>query len=95
MVRFGYFAVQLARGREPFGWLMWLRYNAFLVLYPIGLLSEALLVYLALTQVTGIGTLYRAYLFLGLLTYLPAGPYLYTHMLAQRRKMLKRPAKTQ
>lgn len=86
------------------------------MLYPIGLLSEALLVYLALTQVTGIGTLYRAYLFLGLLTYLPgnvtrfrtnprpaantnihcaAGPYLYTHMLAQRRKMLKRPAKTQ
>ena len=84
------------------------------MLYPIGLLSEALLVYLALTQVTGIGTLYRAYLFLGLLTYLPgnvtrlrtnpraaanthcaAGPYLYTHMLAQRRKMLKRPAKAQ
>lgn len=87
----------------------------FLVLYPIGLLSEALLVYLALTQVTGIGTVYRAYLFLGLLTYLPgnvarlrtlpppgllltqcvAGPYLYTHMLAQRRKMLKRPAKAE
>lgn len=37
MVRFGYFAVQLARGREPFGWLMWLRwvfFPFFCLLFP-------------------------------------------------------------
>ncbi|KAK8007485.1 hypothetical protein PG989_001475 [Apiospora arundinis] len=82
-------AQRLLRG-EPFGWVKWLRYNAFLVLYPVGLLSEAWLVYLALVWGEGIGPLYKGYLFLGLLTYLPAGPYLFTHMLKQRRRAVSR-----
>ncbi|KAH6651526.1 tyrosine phosphatase-like protein [Truncatella angustata] len=88
MIRYGYFVVQLATGETP-RWLKWLRYNAFLPLYPIGLLSEAGLVYLALTEGTGVGSFYKGYLLLGLLTYLPAGPFLYTHMLSQRRKVMK------
>jgi hypothetical protein len=47
------------------------RYNAFIPLYPVGMLSEAYLVYLSLAQGTGAGTFYRAYLLVGLLTYLP------------------------
>lgn len=48
------------------------RYNAFLPLYPIGLLSEAQLVYLSLTApLSTAAPLYNAYLFLGLLTYIP------------------------
>lgn len=88
------------------------RYNAFLPLYPVGLLSEAWLVYLVLTEGTGVGSFYKGYLLIGLLTYLPgksstrirvaghllygalanaveAGPFLYTHMLSQRRKVMK------
>lgn len=47
------------------------RYTAFIPLYPIGFVSEASLVYLALVEGTGIGPIYRAYLFVGLLTYIP------------------------
>ncbi|KAI1842228.1 hypothetical protein JX265_001412 [Neoarthrinium moseri] len=88
MIRYGYFVVQLSNGDTP-NWLKWLRYNAFLVLYPAGLLSEAGLVYLSLIQETPMHPFYRGYLLLGLLTYIPAGPFLYTHMLSQRRKVLK------
>ncbi|ETS84466.1 hypothetical protein PFICI_02491 [Pestalotiopsis fici W106-1] len=88
IIRYGYFVAQLSTGDTP-RWLKLLRYNAFLPLYPIGLLSEAGLVYLALTEGTGVGQFYKGYLLLGLLTYLPAGPFLYTHMLSQRRKVLK------
>lgn len=70
MIRYAFFVGQLLRG-EPFGWIKWLRYNAFLVLYPFGLVSEAWLVYLALVRGAGAGPVYRGYLFLGLLTYLP------------------------
>jgi very-long-chain (3R)-3-hydroxyacyl-CoA dehydratase len=87
-----------------------LRYNAFLILYPLGLASEAGLVYLSLTEATEIRSFYRGYLLAGLLTYAPgkhdvggfyvtktvanlteAGPYLYMHMLSQRRKVSKKP----
>ncbi|KAI0130525.1 phosphatase-like protein [Xylariales sp. AK1849] len=67
VVRYGYFVIQLYSGDTP-DWLKWLRYNAFLVLYPVGMLSEAALVYLALTQVSGTSPFKRGYLLLGLLT---------------------------
>ncbi|KAF7533226.1 hypothetical protein G7054_g7255 [Neopestalotiopsis clavispora] len=88
IIRYGYFVAQLSTGDTP-RLLKLLRYNAFLPLYPIGLLSEAGLVYLALTEGTGVGQFYKGYLLLGLITYLPAGPFLYTHMLSQRRKIMK------
>ena len=47
------------------------RYSAFIVLYPPGLISEAWLVYLALTEAVDISLLYRVYLLLGFLTYIP------------------------
>jgi very-long-chain (3R)-3-hydroxyacyl-CoA dehydratase len=47
------------------------RYSAFIVLYPPGLVSEAWLVWLALTEGVGAGMLYRVYLALGFLTYIP------------------------
>jgi very-long-chain (3R)-3-hydroxyacyl-CoA dehydratase len=47
------------------------RYSAFIVLYPPGLISEAWLVWLALTETTGVSLPYRAYLLLGFLTYIP------------------------
>ena len=47
------------------------RYSAFIVLYPPGLISEAWLVYLALTTTSGVSLPYQIYLFLGFLTYIP------------------------
>jgi hypothetical protein len=91
------------------------RYSAFVVLYPVGFLSEASLVYLGLVGARDISLFYRGYLFLGLLAYIPgkllplnkrslscksrcdeadrtvASYILYTYMLSQRRRALKRP----
>ncbi|KAK5626859.1 hypothetical protein RRF57_002574 [Xylaria bambusicola] len=64
------------------------RYSAFIVLYPVGFLGEAALVYLGLVKGQGIGPIYRGYLFLGLLSYIPASYVLYTHMFSQRRRAL-------
>ncbi|KAI1351306.1 hypothetical protein F5Y01DRAFT_283367 [Xylaria sp. FL0043] len=64
------------------------RYTAFIVLYPIGFLSEASLVYLGLVKASGIGPFYRGYLFVGLLSYIPASYFLYTYMFSQRRRAL-------
>ncbi|KAI1181120.1 PTPLA-domain-containing protein [Nemania sp. FL0916] len=66
------------------------RYSAFVVLYPIGFVSEATLVYLRLIQAWETsGPLYTGYLSLGLLAYIPVSYVLYTHMLAQRRRALQ------
>ena len=46
VIRYGYFAINLASGAVP-GWLTWLRYNTFLVLYPLGISSECWLVWKA------------------------------------------------
>jgi len=48
VIRYSYFATNLAYGSVPPG-LLWLRYNAFFVLYPLGISSECWLVYLAIT----------------------------------------------
>ena len=46
VIRYSYFAVNLAYGKVP-DWMLWLRYNTFFVLYPLGISSECWLVYLA------------------------------------------------
>ncbi|KAK0945916.1 hypothetical protein LTR29_002496 [Friedmanniomyces endolithicus] len=42
VVRYSYFAVNLAYGGVPY-WLTWVRYNAFFVLYPLGIGSAYVL----------------------------------------------------
>lgn len=46
VIRYSYFAVNLAYGYVPAA-LTWLRYNTFFVLYPLGISSECWLLYLA------------------------------------------------
>ncbi|KAL7927924.1 hypothetical protein ACQKWADRAFT_318007 [Trichoderma austrokoningii] len=65
VIRYTYFALTLS-GMTP-RILTWLRYNTFFILYPVGILSECSLVYLAARS---------AYI-------------LYTHMMAQRRKVMR------
>ena len=45
VVRYSYFVLNI-RGSVP-GFMTWLRYNMFYVLYPVGISSEAVLVYKA------------------------------------------------
>lgn len=45
VVRYSYFVLNL-RGSAP-GYVAWLRYNMFYVLYPVGILSEVVLVWRA------------------------------------------------
>jgi very-long-chain (3R)-3-hydroxyacyl-CoA dehydratase len=46
VIRYSYFALTLS-GYSP-GFISWLRYNAFFVLYPLGISSECWLIYKAI-----------------------------------------------
>ncbi|THY54954.1 PTPLA-domain-containing protein [Aureobasidium pullulans] len=88
VIRYSYFAINLSTGSVPSFWL-WLRYNTFFVLYPLGISSECWLVWLAASgpakQYTGV----REGLFAVLLVYVPGSYILFTHMMAQRRKIMR------
>ncbi|KAI0097980.1 PTPLA-domain-containing protein [Nemania sp. FL0031] len=87
VLRYAFFVAQTGGGKAPDG-LVWMRYSAFILLYPIGFVSEASLVYLSLVNASGISLFYRGYLFVGLLSYVPASYVLYTYMFSQRRRAL-------
>lgn len=110
VIRYSYFVTSLA-GCRPAP-LTWLRYNTFFVLYPVGILSEVALVYMA-TVPAGLRSVAEKYLLYAVLVlYLPgpslpdriagrcldriadgcAGSFvLYTHMVTQRKKMMRSP----
>ncbi|KAK0623072.1 tyrosine phosphatase-like protein [Immersiella caudata] len=74
------------------GALHWLRYSAFLILYPIGITSEVAMIILALRGPAD--TLHEFYpaALLGILaSYVPGSIILYSHMLKQRKKNLGPP----
>ncbi|KAK4455911.1 hypothetical protein QBC34DRAFT_388292 [Podospora aff. communis PSN243] len=69
--------------------LHWLRYSAFLILYPIGITSEVAMIISALRGPAD--TLHEFYpaALLGILaSYVPGSIILYSHMLKQRKKNL-------
>lgn len=89
MIRYGFFVWKEGVSDQVPAWLMWLRYNTFFVLYPIGISSECLLMYLALEPAQDGNTGYDWLLKLVLAIYVPGSYILYTHMMAQRRKIMK------
>jgi hypothetical protein len=66
VIRYSYFALNLS-GLQPKA-LVWLRYNTFFVLYPIGILSECTLVYMAAEPLKMFGELapYISYIILAI-----------------------------
>lgn len=102
VIRYFYFALSLARSASSSGtganppvpdWFTILRYSTFLILYPIGISSEVRLVYLAATTPGAAESLHPYYpyvLYAVLAIYVPGSYILYTYMLAQRRKVLRR-----
>ena len=89
VIRYGYFVYREGISSQIPSWLTWLRYNTFFVLYPIGITSECWLIWLAMKPAhkegKGMDLLFKAVLFV----YVPGSYILYTHMMAQRRKVAK------
>lgn len=89
MIRYGFFVWKEGVSDTIPGWLTWLRYNTFFVLYPIGISSEVVLMYLALEPAKDGKTGYDWLLKAVIAIYVPGSYILYTHMMAQRRKIMK------
>lgn len=70
VVRYGYFVAVLGAGEVP-AWLGWARYNAFFVLYPLGITCECLLVYAGHGLARAWEPLYAWFLVLVLAIYVP------------------------
>ncbi|KAL2263747.1 hypothetical protein VTK26DRAFT_5391 [Humicola hyalothermophila] len=87
VIRYTYFALKQFEAIP--GWLHWLRYSAFLILYPIGITSEVAMTLQALFEPAHDFVSWYPYA-LGavLLSYIPGSVTLYSHMLKQRRKYL-------
>lgn len=70
--------------------LILLRYNLFWVLYPMGVTSELLIIYSSLTFAeSSFSENYKWFLIGCMLTYIPGFPILFTHMISQRKKVMK------
>lgn len=70
--------------------LVLLRYNLFWVLYPVGVGSELMIIYSALPLAASqYSTLYKWTLIIGMLAYIPGFPVLFSHLVAQRKKVMK------
>lgn len=89
MIRYGFFVWKEGISDQVPGWLMWLRYNTFYILYPIGISSECVLIWLALEPAQEGKTGYDWFLKMVLAIYVPGSYILYTHMMTQRRKVMK------
>lgn len=83
IIRYAFYGCKLVGRVLP--QLLWLRYSAFIVLYPLGLLSEPWVVYKTIPATTG---WYRTYLGYALLLYVPGFLLLYSYMWKQRNRYL-------
>ncbi|KXT12574.1 hypothetical protein AC579_2099 [Pseudocercospora musae] len=88
VIRYSYFALNLLHGNVP-SFLIWLRYNTFFVLYPMGISSECWLVWKAIEPAKSYNLAYQWVLRGILFVYVPGAWILYTHMMKQRRKVLR------
>lgn len=91
ILRYSYYAINLQRVVPEV--LMWLRYTLFYVLYPLGAGSECWLIWLSLDEAKKTNPLYKLILQVILVIYIPGFYFLYTYMIAQRKKMFKRQGK--
>lgn len=87
VIRYSYFVLTLS-GYQP-AFITWLRYNTFTVLYPLGISSECWLIYKAIAPAREWRQELAWGLQLLLLIYIPGSYILFTHMMAQRRKVMR------
>ncbi|ELR06945.1 hypothetical protein VC83_05663 [Pseudogymnoascus destructans] len=87
VIRYGYFAMALSG--ETIEFLGWLRYNTFIVLYPLGIASECWLMYLAIPYANEVSELWGYFYYAMLAIYVPGTYVLYSYMMKQRRKAMR------
>ncbi|OCL07892.1 protein tyrosine phosphatase [Glonium stellatum] len=87
VVRYSYFVFFLGGGVPS--WLSWLRYNTFYILYPLGVASETWLIYKAIEPASEWNPLFGYALWAVLAIYVPGFYILFTHMLRQRRRIMR------
>ncbi|OKL55893.1 hypothetical protein UA08_08947 [Talaromyces atroroseus] len=88
-IRYGFFAMQLGGVSVP-TWWQWLRYNTFFVLYPIGIASECVFMYFSLGHAEKYVHVYYKWVMMGIMAiYVPGSYILYTHMMSQRRRVMR------
>ncbi|KAL6847908.1 hypothetical protein ACP4OV_022036 [Aristida adscensionis] len=99
IIRYPFFGLKEAFGVTP-SWLLWLRYNTFVVLYPVGLVSEVGLYFVAMPDMKTSETyslrmgnfsfnlFYASALIIAL--YIPGFPHNYIYMLGRREKVLSK-----
>jgi hypothetical protein len=85
VVRYSFYGFALVLGSAPYP-LVWLRYTLFFVLYPLGVGSELALIYACLPDLATLG--YRTFFIWIFVAYVPGFAILYTHMIAQRGKVI-------
>ena len=85
--RYLFYAVNLL-GQVPFP-RFWLRYSLFAILYPTGISGELLQIWVALPDVLRISAAWWYFTLFLLFLYVPGSPFMFTHMLAQRKKSFK------
>lgn len=88
VIRYSYFVLSLSGIGVPKLWT-WLRYNAFIILYPLGITSECWLVYSAIPLASQRNEGFGYALWAILAIYVPGSYILFSHMLAQRRKIAR------
>eukprot|EP01056_Protomagalhaensia_sp_Gyna25_P003281 Protomagalhaensia_sp_Gyna_25__3280@NODE_297_length_4017_cov_72_141780_g229_i0_p2_GENE_NODE_297_length_4017_cov_72_141780_g229_i0NODE_297_length_4017_cov_72_141780_g229_i0_p2_ORF_typecomplete_len229_score22_89PTPLA/PF04387_14/1e02PTPLA/PF04387_14/6_5e52_NODE_297_length_4017_cov_72_141780_g229_i0151837 len=107
IIRYLYYVLQLVSPEVPFA-MKWLRYSAFMVLYPVGIVGEMVCMFMALKPLAQFAkwptpmpnmlnfevSLKFVYQ-LVLCLYLPGGVHMYTHMLKQRKRMLYKTKRVQ
>ena len=93
VVRYSYFVFSLSGIGVPKLWT-WLRYNTFLVLYPLGVASECWLIYSAIPLASEKRPELGYALWAVLAGYIPGFYILFTHMLKQRRRIMRESRKT-
>lgn len=87
VVRYSYYAFNLTRDHVP-KLLVWIRYNAFFILYPLGAGSECVLTFLSLDDAQTMSAKYALFLKIVLLIYIPGFYILFTHMIKQRKRIM-------
>ncbi|KAB5570309.1 tyrosine phosphatase-like protein [Coniochaeta sp. 2T2.1] len=88
VIRYTLFALKESGFPIPY-WLHWLRYSAFTVLYPVGITSELVMMYLAYSGPAGYRAEWAPWVIAAYsTTYIPCAPILFSHMVSQRKKQL-------
>lgn len=90
LVRYLFYFYSLSAKEGPSDILVMLRYNLFWILYPVGVASELLIIYSALPFAeANISVYYKRFLVGCMLAYIPGFPMLFSHMVVQRKKVMK------